>query len=62
MHSLTGPAGHPFASHHEGPGFNPQGYLWEIEILLLALSRYIGDADVNDIVASSEAGFIPYRH
>jgi hypothetical protein len=48
MHSLTAPAGHPFASHHEGPGFNPQGYLCETEILLLALSRYIGDADVID--------------
>ncbi len=24
-HSLTGPVGQPFASRHEGPGFNPQG-------------------------------------
>jgi hypothetical protein len=23
-HSLTGPVGQPFASHHEGPRFNPQ--------------------------------------
>ncbi len=22
---LTGPVGQPFASRHEGPGFNPQG-------------------------------------
>jgi hypothetical protein len=27
IHSLTGPVGHPFASHHEGPGFNPRGVL-----------------------------------
>jgi hypothetical protein len=26
----------------------PWGYLWETGILLLALSRYIGDPDVND--------------
>jgi hypothetical protein len=25
IHSLSGPVGHPFASHHEGPRFNPQG-------------------------------------
>ncbi len=25
IHSSTGPVVHPFASHHEGPGFNPQG-------------------------------------
>jgi hypothetical protein len=31
---------HPFASHHEGTGFNPQGVLSETGILLLALSRY----------------------
>jgi hypothetical protein len=24
-HSSTGPVVHPFASRHEGPGFNPQG-------------------------------------
>ncbi len=24
-HSSTGPVVHPFASHHERPGFNPQG-------------------------------------
>jgi hypothetical protein len=24
-HSYTGPVVHPFASQHEGPGFNPQG-------------------------------------
>ncbi len=27
IHSLTGPVGQPFASCHEGPGFNPQGVL-----------------------------------
>ncbi len=26
-HSFTGPVVHPFASRHEGPGFNPQGVL-----------------------------------
>jgi hypothetical protein len=25
IHSLTGPVGQPFASRHEGPGFNTQG-------------------------------------
>jgi hypothetical protein len=25
IHSSTGPVIHPFASRHEGPGFNPQG-------------------------------------
>jgi hypothetical protein len=25
LHSLTGPVGQPFASRHEGPGFNPEG-------------------------------------
>ncbi len=48
IHSSNGPVVHPFASHHEGPGFNPQGgiYICETGILLLALSRYIGDPDV----------------
>jgi hypothetical protein len=32
--------GQPFASRHEGPGFNPGVYLCETGILLLALSRY----------------------
>ncbi len=48
---LTGPVDYPFASRHEGPGFNPQGgtyYLCETGILLLALCRYIGDPDVID--------------
>jgi hypothetical protein len=27
IHSSTGPVVHPFASRHEGPGFNPQGKL-----------------------------------
>ncbi len=41
IHSSTGPVVPPFASHHEGPEFNPQGrYLCETEILLLAFSRY----------------------
>jgi hypothetical protein len=40
-HSSTGSVVHPFASLHEGPGFNPQGgYLCETRIFLLALSRY----------------------
>jgi hypothetical protein len=48
-HSSTGPVVHLFASHHEGPGFNPQGgYLCETGILPLALSCYIGDPDMID--------------
>jgi hypothetical protein len=47
---LTGPVNYvqyPFASRHEGPGFKtPVGYLRETGILLLELSRYIGDPDV----------------
>ncbi len=35
---------YPFASHHEGPRFkSPGGVLMWTVILLLALSRYIGD-------------------
>jgi hypothetical protein len=46
---LTGPVDYPFASCHKGPGFkSPGGYLCETGILLLALSRYIGDPDVID--------------
>jgi hypothetical protein len=51
IHSLTGPMGQPFASRHEGPGFNPRGgggYRCETVILLLALSCYIGDHNVID--------------
>jgi hypothetical protein len=41
IHSSTGPAIHPFASRHEGPGFNPQGGTYvRTGIHLLALSRY----------------------
>jgi hypothetical protein len=48
-HSSTGPVVHPFASHHEGHRFNPQGgYLGETGILLLALSYYISDPDMID--------------
>jgi hypothetical protein len=48
-HSSTGPVVHPFASRHEGPGFNPQGrHLCETVILLFALSFYIGDPEVID--------------
>jgi hypothetical protein len=40
---------HPFASYHEGLGLNPQGvYLNETGILLLTLSRYVGDPVVID--------------
>ncbi len=42
-----------------GPGFNPQGYLCEIEILLLALSCYIGDADVIDYCGLVWGGLHP---
>ncbi len=46
---LTGPVDYLFASHHKGPRFkSPGGYLCETGILLLALSRYIGDPDVID--------------
>ncbi len=44
---LTGPVDYRLASCHEGPGFKTRGgYLCETRILLLALSRYIGDPDV----------------
>jgi hypothetical protein len=44
---LTGPVDYPFASRHEGSGFkSPWGYLRETGILLLVLSRYLGDPDV----------------
>jgi hypothetical protein len=40
---------YPFASRHKGPRFKSPGrYLRETRILLLALSRYIGDPDVID--------------
>ncbi len=46
---LTGPVDYPFASRHKGPGFeSPGGYLCETGILLLVLSRYIGDPDLID--------------
>ncbi len=38
-----------FASRHKGHRFkSPGGYLCETGILLLALSRYVGDPDVID--------------
>jgi hypothetical protein len=41
INSSTGPVVYPFASGHEGPGFNPQGgYFSETGILLLVLSCY----------------------
>ncbi len=44
---LTGPVDYLFASRHKRPRFkSPGGYLCETGILLLALSRYIGDPDV----------------
>jgi hypothetical protein len=46
---LTGPVDYMFASRHKGPRFkSPEEYLCETGILLLALSRYIGDPDVID--------------
>jgi hypothetical protein len=46
---LTGSVDYPFASRHKRPGFKyPGGYLCETGILLLVLSRYIGDPDVID--------------
>jgi hypothetical protein len=44
---LTGPVDYPFASHHEGPGFNSQGGTYvKPGFILLGLSCYIGDPDV----------------
>ncbi len=44
---LIGPVDYLFASCHKGPGFkSPGGYWCETGILLLAMSRYIGDPDV----------------
>ncbi len=46
---LTGPVNYQFASRHKGPKFkSPRRYLCETGILLLALSRYIGDPDMID--------------
>jgi hypothetical protein len=46
---LTGPVNYLFASRHKGPRFkSPGGYLFETGILLLAMSRYIGDPDIID--------------
>jgi hypothetical protein len=46
---LTGPVDYLFASHHKGPRFKSPGeYLCETGILLLAMSRYIGDPDLID--------------
>ncbi len=46
---LTGPVDYLFASRHKGPRFkSPGGYLCETRILMLVLSRYIGDPDVID--------------
>ncbi len=45
-----------FAFRHKGPRFkSPGGYLCETGILLLALSRYIGDPDAID----HQQGFAP---
>jgi hypothetical protein len=42
-------SGLTLCSHHKRPGFkSPGGYLGETGILLLALSRYIGDPNVID--------------
>jgi hypothetical protein len=46
---LTGPVDYLFASRYKGPRFkSPGGYLCESGILLLAMSRYIGDPNVID--------------
>ncbi len=45
----TGSVDYPFASRHKKPRFtSPGGYLFETGILLLALSRHIGDPNVID--------------
>jgi hypothetical protein len=48
-----------FAFRHKGHRFkSPGGFLWLTGILLLALSRYIGDPDVID----HQQGFVPNCH
>jgi hypothetical protein len=60
IHSLTGPVGQAFASRHVGLGFNSQwGTLCETGILLLALSRYIGDPDLIDHCGLVWGGLCP---
>jgi hypothetical protein len=45
-----------FASRHKGHRLkSPGGYICETGILLLAMSRYIGDPDVID----HQQGFVP---
>jgi hypothetical protein len=39
---------HPFASHHEGPGFNPQGGTYVKQDSPVSIVCYIGDPDVID--------------
>jgi hypothetical protein len=57
---LTGPVDYLFDSRHKGPGFKtPGGYLCETGILLLALSRYIGDPDVIDYCGLIWGGLRP---
>ncbi len=60
IHTQSHPVGHLFASHHEGPRFNPQGrYLCITGILLMALSRYIGDPDMIDHCGLVWGGLCP---
>ncbi len=58
---LTGPVDYLFAFRHEGPGFNPGGggYLCKMGILMLELSRYIGDPDVIDYCGLIWGGLRP---
>ncbi len=58
---LTGPVDYLFASCHKGPRFKtPGGYLCGTGILLLALSRYIGDPDViNHFCGLVSGGLCP---
>jgi hypothetical protein len=52
LHSSTGPVVHPFASRHEGPGFNPQGgYLCETGILLLACLATGGNMNFSKFIS-----------
>ncbi len=42
--SLTGPVDYPFASHHEGLGFNPQGVLmwdWDSPVSVVSLQDHL---------------------
>jgi hypothetical protein len=60
---LLKPLGHQLAGKKLEKGLNTRGgYLLETGILLLELSRNVGDPDVIDLVTLSEAGFVLNHH